>query len=246
MEKEIFNFHVQDLSFGWCRVVMLINGKEIHYNASYLGKNPLASFIDACEDLYNEEGTYYVGWQAEPGMLDISLDLDNDNQLHLDIIDKDGDNESIKGGKPSPNNTIPRLENALLDFFLKYRIIVVYLRSCFDSKKQIYKMNALLERIKETLDSSSSSFLKEKDLDKRRRMIAATIYNVPVEDMENGFIIQALSKAVFNNVIVLSRSLFDDDVKEMDSILHYVNNALLKRRIRIIITHPSDLICFFS
>ena len=91
MEKEIFNFHVQDLSFGWCRVVMLINGKEIHYNASYLGQNPLASFIDACEDLYNEEGTYYVGWQAEPGILDITLDLKDNNQLHIDIIDKYGD-----------------------------------------------------------------------------------------------------------------------------------------------------------
>ena len=97
MEKEVFKFHVQELSYGWCRVVMLINDKEIHYNASYLGQNPLASFIDACEDLYNEEGTYYVVWQAEPGILEITLDLKGDNQLYLDIIDKDGDNESING-----------------------------------------------------------------------------------------------------------------------------------------------------
>ena len=78
MENNVFNFHVQDLSHGWCRIFMLINDKEIHYNASYLGQNPLASFIDACEDLYNEGGTYYVVWQAEPGILDITLDLDND------------------------------------------------------------------------------------------------------------------------------------------------------------------------
>lgn len=78
MENNVFNFHVQDLSHGWCRIFMLINDKEIHYNASYLGQNPLASFIDACEDLYNERGTYYVVWQAEPGILDITLDLDND------------------------------------------------------------------------------------------------------------------------------------------------------------------------
>ena len=91
-------------------------------------------------------------------------------------------------------------------------------------------MNTLLERIKETLESSSSSFLKEKDLDRRRKMIAATIYNVPLEDMENGLIIQALAKAVSNNAIVHSMCHFEDDVEDMDSILHYVNNTLLKRR----------------
>ena len=96
MEKNVFKFHVQDISYGSSRVVMLINDKEIHYNASYLGQNPLASFIDVCEELYNEEDTYYVVWQAEPGILEITLDLKENNQLHIDIIDKNGDND-IKG-----------------------------------------------------------------------------------------------------------------------------------------------------
>ena len=43
MEKEVFKFTVKNLSFGWCRVVMLINDKRIEYNASYLGANPLAT-----------------------------------------------------------------------------------------------------------------------------------------------------------------------------------------------------------
>ena len=89
-------------------------------------------------------------------------------------------------------------------------------------------MNALLERIQENLESSSLSFLKEKDLDKRRKMIVSTIQNVRVEDMENGLLIQTLAKAVSNNAIVLSRYSFDDDDEDLDSILHYVNNSLLK------------------
>ena len=44
---------------------MLINDKEINYNAGYLGPNPLASFIEACLDLYSEihvvEGTGLEG-----------------------------------------------------------------------------------------------------------------------------------------------------------------------------------------
>lgn len=89
-------------------------------------------------------------------------------------------------------------------------------------------MNTLLERIKETLESCSSSFLKEKDLDKRRKMIASTINNVPVEDLENGLLIQILTKAVSNNAIVLTRCPFDEDVEDMESILRYVSNALLR------------------
>ena len=47
MNENIFKFHIQNLSFGWCRVVMYINDKEIHYNAGYLGLHPLESFICA-------------------------------------------------------------------------------------------------------------------------------------------------------------------------------------------------------
>ena len=45
MNNNEFRFLVQNLSYGWCRVNMLINDKEINFNACYLGPNPLASFI---------------------------------------------------------------------------------------------------------------------------------------------------------------------------------------------------------
>ena len=46
MNNNEFRFRVQNLSYGWCRVNMLINDKEINFNAGYLGPKPLASLID--------------------------------------------------------------------------------------------------------------------------------------------------------------------------------------------------------
>lgn len=93
MEKEVFKFHVQNLAVGWCRVIMLINDKEIYFNASYLGPNPLETLIDACADLMEEGGDYYIKWEKEPGTLKIDLNLDEKGQLHFDISNTDDDEE---------------------------------------------------------------------------------------------------------------------------------------------------------
>lgn len=85
-----FKFRVQNLAFGWCRVVMYINDKMISYNASYLGQNPLATLIDACADLMDEDGDYYIEWQQEPGTLKIDMNLDENKMLHFDIINHNG------------------------------------------------------------------------------------------------------------------------------------------------------------
>ena len=85
-----FNFHVQKLSYGWSSVVMHINDKEIAYNASYLGEEPLASMIEACSDLIMEGGNYYINWYTEPGRLQIDLHLDAESgMLQIDIFDKE-------------------------------------------------------------------------------------------------------------------------------------------------------------
>lgn len=111
MEKEVFKFHVQSLSFGWCRVLMLINDKRITYNASYIRANPLTSLIDACADLMDEgglnyiygDGRCYVVWEAEPGNLSIEMVLDKEKMLHLNIVD-DHDSED---NKEEWNETVP-------------------------------------------------------------------------------------------------------------------------------------------
>lgn len=97
MNNNEFRFRVQNLSYGWCRVKMLINDKEINFNAGYLGPNPLASLIEICAEFLIDQETEELRtiWQAEPGQLEIKLRLDQQNLLHLDLTEKDEDEEII-------------------------------------------------------------------------------------------------------------------------------------------------------
>lgn len=88
-----FQFKVQYLSYGSCSIVMYINDKIIEYHASYLGQNPLATMIDACADLMEDDGDYYIEWQAEPGCLKIHMNFDEEKMLHFDIVNHNGEDE---------------------------------------------------------------------------------------------------------------------------------------------------------
>ena len=98
MVKDVFKFHVKSLSYGWCKVVMIINDKEISFNASYIGDNPLSSFIDACTCLKEKWDEYHVVWEDEPGTLKIDLKLDKKDMLHFDITASDmwDEDESVE------------------------------------------------------------------------------------------------------------------------------------------------------
>ena len=69
MNNNEFRFRVQNLSYGWCRVNMLINDKEINFNAGYLDPNPLASFIEICAEFLIDRDQEKLStiWQAHPG-----------------------------------------------------------------------------------------------------------------------------------------------------------------------------------
>ena len=70
---------------------MLINDKEISFNAEYMGQNPLASLIDACADFLNGEKDCTVKWIYHDNELEIEMELEDDNMLRLDISDKTED-----------------------------------------------------------------------------------------------------------------------------------------------------------
>ena len=98
MDKAVFKFHVISLSYGWCKVVMIINNKEISFNASYIGDNPLASFIDACMCLKEKWDEYHIVWEDEPGTLKIHIKLGEKDMLHFDITTSDmwDEDESVE------------------------------------------------------------------------------------------------------------------------------------------------------
>ena len=102
MEQFFFKFHIQNLSFGWCRVLMLINDKEVWFNAEYLGPNPLASFIDACAELMEDPNEYYITWCYHDVELRIEMEVDDNNMLVFDITQK----RTIYGSKDEEDKEI--------------------------------------------------------------------------------------------------------------------------------------------
>ena len=87
MEQGTFKFHVWNLSNGWCNVRMLINDKLIAFDAEYMGQNPLASLIDACAGLMENEGEFYcVRWQYHDVIMRLNMDVDENSMLHLYIV----------------------------------------------------------------------------------------------------------------------------------------------------------------
>lgn len=46
-----FRIRVQQIIVGWCSIRLYFNHKEMDFDASYLGQNPISSLIEACADL---------------------------------------------------------------------------------------------------------------------------------------------------------------------------------------------------
>ena len=87
MEKGGFKFRIHDISSGWCNAGLSLNGKSLHFNASYIGANPMASLIDACAGLTDGAEQYCLRWEKEPGTLYIELNLAGRDRLDICISD---------------------------------------------------------------------------------------------------------------------------------------------------------------
>ncbi len=107
-QKSEFKVHVQHITYGWCGIELLINGKLIKFNASYLGPNPLASLIDVCfafyiartsiggddKEEYSEKAT--VTWLDEPGALRLEFKLSKSDIVFIDIQSRDDDENILE------------------------------------------------------------------------------------------------------------------------------------------------------
>ncbi len=96
-----FRVHVQHITYGWCGIELYINDKRIQYTASYMGSNPLAYLIGVCWEFCiakrdgGIEGEEYLEeckdtWYSEPDSMKISLKLDRNDVVFLDIQARDG------------------------------------------------------------------------------------------------------------------------------------------------------------
>ena len=86
-----FQFHIQSISYGCCDVEMQINDKQLFYQASHIGTNPLSTLIKSCLYFKNEEDKCFIQWKNELSILQIDLFLQEKNLLRLDIYEKNGE-----------------------------------------------------------------------------------------------------------------------------------------------------------
>lgn len=93
-----FNIEVLNLSHGWENIRLIIDDDIIEFNASYIGQEPVSSFIEAAvgleEDSVNRE--YFARWRDEPGKCNIDYYLDNGTlNLSMEIEAPDSRGEMI-------------------------------------------------------------------------------------------------------------------------------------------------------
>lgn len=78
IEKDEFKVNIEDISDGWERIRLSFNGIEISFKASYIGREPLSTLVEAVDYLdgaNSDEDVEYINisWAAEPGYLNIEL-----------------------------------------------------------------------------------------------------------------------------------------------------------------------------
>ena len=100
MKKEVFKIRVQEIAYGWCRILMLINDKKVNFNAGYLTPEPLASLVEVCWEMVidaeeNDYDTHYIKCHLEPGYMEMELQLDEHKMLHLNLKETDDDKMEI-------------------------------------------------------------------------------------------------------------------------------------------------------
>ena len=100
MKKEVFKIRVQEIAYGWCKILMLINDKKVKFDAGYLTPEPLASLVEACWEMVvdaeeNYYDTQYIKCHLEPGYMEIELQLDENKLLHLNIKETNDDDRKI-------------------------------------------------------------------------------------------------------------------------------------------------------
>ena len=88
---EEFVFKYESYGFG-CTTITIKAGKQaVVFPASYIGRNPLDDFLQMLPDMVDGlEDRGYMYWQAEPGTLQVAIELDGE-EAHLVVHEMDQD-----------------------------------------------------------------------------------------------------------------------------------------------------------
>ncbi len=150
MKKEVFKIRVQEIAHGWSKIFMLINDKEVYFDAGYLTPEPLASLVEACWEMVvdaetNYYDTHYIEYHLEPGYMEMELQLDENNMLHLNIKETDDDDKKVVINEW--HETIPFNDFAAALIYESFRVLNalgLYGYRCSWSKGTDFPLSVLL------------------------------------------------------------------------------------------------------
>ena len=88
---EEFVFKYESFGFGCTTVTIKAGTQVVVFHASYIGRNPLDDFLQTLPDMVDGlEDRGYMYWQAEPGTLQVAIELDG-KDAHLVVSEMDLD-----------------------------------------------------------------------------------------------------------------------------------------------------------
>ena len=89
-DRETFKINIDKFEVGWLDIILQFEGLIIPFSASYLGKMPLYTLLNAIEALeggeHHNKYRYHTVWQDEPGCLKIDFERNmTSDSLSLDL-----------------------------------------------------------------------------------------------------------------------------------------------------------------
>jgi len=84
-----FMFKYESEGFGWARVKMCAGAQSIEFHASYIGRNPMESMLEALVWMKFEDDDSRFYMSSEPGELRVTMEKDGDDvRIQVDECDE--------------------------------------------------------------------------------------------------------------------------------------------------------------
>lgn len=94
---EEFVFQYESYGFGCTTITMKAGTQEVVFHASYVGRNPLESILEALAEMVCDDyDDCQLFWESEPGTLRVTIDKEELNaHILVDVFDQDVDYRKV-------------------------------------------------------------------------------------------------------------------------------------------------------
>ena len=116
-----FMFKYESEGFGWARVKMCAGAQSIEFHASYIGRNPMESMLEALVWMKFEDDDSRFYMSSEPGELRVTMEKNGDD-VHIQVDECDqfvSDYHQIKEGQWAKKLETTVLFDRLIEVVIK-------------------------------------------------------------------------------------------------------------------------------